>query len=95
MSAPATRSASDVPDRASVLVTATAVSPGVNLPHSATQLVTTLVGATTRNRRGPCSATRAMSARVCTVLPSPMSSASTPPSWLSHRNDSQFRPSRW
>ena len=53
MSAVAARSASEVPDRPSVLVIGDRGQPGVNLRHSATQLVTTLVGATTRNRLGP------------------------------------------
>ena len=39
-------------------------------------------------------AARAIRASVCNVLPRPISSASTPPMPLSHRNDNQFSPSR-
>ena len=81
--------------RASVLDTTTVVSPGANFAHSAAQLEATLVGATTRNLPAPCSTARLIRASVWTVLPSPMSSPSTPPSPLSHRNASQLSPSRW
>ena len=57
------------------------------------QLATTLVGQTTRHGRSgrpSCSARRWASA--CTVLPRPMSSASTPPRPASPRNRSQEYP---
>ena len=42
-----------------------------------------------------CSTVCAISASVCAVLPRPMSSASTPPRRLAHRNASHRKPASW
>ena len=86
-SAPAITSASSWPRRRSVSVTVTTRSPGLKRAASAAQFGTTLVGATMRNGAPPGSTSRAWQIRAsaCTVLPSPMSSASTPPSPCRHR----------
>ena len=62
---------------------------------SRAQFDTTLVGATTSTGAvsSPASFARQTSASACSVLPSPMSSASMPPSPASHRTDSHWKPS--
>ena len=64
---------------------------------SLAQVVTTLVGATTRNggASGSCDRAYAIIASVWIVLPKPMSSASTPPSRCRQSPTSQPKPSRW
>ncbi len=82
MSADAATSAIGLPRRRPVSVTVTASSPGANRRHSAAQLPTTLVGATTRKGAATRSRSLAwhMRASAWSVLPSPMSSARIPPS---------------
>ncbi len=90
-------SSSAWPLRWPVSDTGTTFSPGVNRADSAAQFDTTLVGATMRNGGAAGLAWRAwlISAKVCSVLPRPMSSARIPPSWCSHRNASHANPSSW
>ena len=93
---------------ASVAVTVATRRPGVNRAASLTQFEATEVGrddeeraaAARRRRRRPasvacCSTVCAISASVCAVLPSPMSSARTPPRRLAHRNASHRKPASW
>ena len=78
-------------------------SDGANLSISRSQFVTTLVGATMSALKGlrlpsifaSSFFTARRSASVCTVLPSPMSSARTPPEPISWRNQSQWKPCSW
>ena len=92
--APATASASGMPDLRAVCVMTVTFSFGVNLAASRSHAATTLVGATTSMGAAGVrlSSSRARSAmvRVCSVLPSPMSSARMPPSRWSQRNDSHW-----
>ena len=69
-------------------------SVGTKRSASACQFGSTLVGATMsagRSRR-PSTFSRARKASACTVLPRPMSSASTPPKPVSRRKSSQASP---
>ena len=71
-------------------------SEGEKRSSSRCQLVTTLVGATMSAESGRSSCfTASRSAMVCTVLPRPMSSASTPPDPMSWMNLSHDRPASW
>jgi hypothetical protein len=93
-SAPDAHQDTDRPLRLMVSVTATTVSAGQNFAASAAQVGTTLVGATISTGplsadRVPSSLARRIIASVWMVLPSPMSSASTPPSCRSHSRLSQ------
>ena len=96
-SAPATTSSTGRPRLPVDSVSETVRRPGAKRAASADQLDTTLVGATTRNGgpSGSVSRARTTSARVCSVLPRPMSSARIPPSWWLQRKLSQRRPSSW
>ena len=76
-----------------VSVIAQTRSDGAKRAASPTQLDITLVGATIRN--GASARAWQISASACTVLPSPMSSARTPPRPLSYRKASQRSPSSW
>ena len=76
-------------------VTVTTARSGQNRSASLAQAATTLVGATISSGpasppRLPCSEDRVAIARVCTVFPSPLSSARILPSWQSHSSDSQW-----
>ncbi len=78
------------------------LSDGANLSISRSQLVTTLVGATMsalnglrRSAFSSSAFTARRSASAWTVLPSPMSSARTPPEPISWRNQSQWKPCSW
>ena len=105
MSAPAIASAGSEPLLAKVSPMARTLRPGANRAVSASQLPTTLVGATTRNGAAPdavpasspaaASFAAQISARAWTVLPRPMSSASTPPRPWRYRKLSQLKPSSW
>ena len=109
MSAPAIASAGFDPLFANVSLIAFTVRPGANRAVSASQLPTTLVGATTRKGAAPgaspapaspaasfaASLAAQISASAWTVLPRPMSSASTPPRPCRKRKLSQLNPSSW
>ena len=109
--APATISAMLFPLFAVDAPTTATFASGTNRAASFAQLPTTEVGATTRNGANggcspscdrpavACSACSCMawakSARVCTVLPRPISSARMPPRRCCRKNASHRNPSSW
>ncbi len=67
-------------------------SPGVNWAACRAQVSTRVTGHTTRVGPGWSAATQVST---CSVLPSPMSSARTPPTSLSASHDSHWNPRSW
>ena len=82
---------------ARVRSTTTVRSPGAKRAASLCHVESTEVGATTStgSSSSPRSWARTIIASICRVLPSPMSSASTPPSPVSQSSDSHRNPSTW
>ena len=103
-SAPSMTPDRETPRRPSVSETVTTFRSGANRSASVAQFASTEVGATIRKGldrtvpgdSGPRTSFACwISASVCSVLPSPMSSARTPPRPFAHRKASHWKPDSW